>query len=246
MLGDPKKLKTRRGHGFLVSWTDRLRAEGDRASSLVDELLADDENVAAIRAALRRPSASVEELAEWFQTGLASGGLALLRTRRRAPALRSPHEAEAHEQWERGRRGGAAEERPVENASTFVSVEVVDERGDRPVGGELRFSLNGAFSTHDASESVDRREIHPASSAGAGCLDLRFAESEPDGRPVSPPPETIPKDVVSFEVRTTDAQAVPVSYRLRRGESEISSAAERSGRVAVEGLEGAVELLLEL
>lgn len=50
VLGDPTRLRTRRGHGFLCSWKDKLRFQGrEDALALVERLLDDPTNVAALR-----------------------------------------------------------------------------------------------------------------------------------------------------------------------------------------------------
>lgn len=95
MLSDPKRLRTPRGHGYLVSWKHRLRTNSEpAAAALVERLLEDESNVASLRAALGRPGASLEELAEWLVTGLAAGSLNLLKTRVNPPVLDAPPETD--------------------------------------------------------------------------------------------------------------------------------------------------------
>ena len=91
MLSDPKRLKTARGYGILVSWKHKLRVESDAAAQdLARRLLDDPHNVAEIRAALGRPEASLEELEEWLATGLAAKSLVALKTRPRLPVFDPP------------------------------------------------------------------------------------------------------------------------------------------------------------
>ena len=74
MLSDPKKLRTHRGFGYLVSWLDRFRgldAEGSRA--FAQRLLDDPRNVEAVRTSLGRPEAPADEILEWLSTALAAG-----------------------------------------------------------------------------------------------------------------------------------------------------------------------------
>ena len=93
MLSDPKRLRTRGGHGYLVSWKHRLRTNYEpAAAAVVERLLEDDGNVESLRGALGRPDASLDDLAEWLITGLASGALNLLKTRVNPPVLDAPPE----------------------------------------------------------------------------------------------------------------------------------------------------------
>lgn len=95
MLSDPKRLKTPGGHGYLVSWKHRLRTRSEAsAAAVVERLLGDPHNVEALRAGIGRPNATMDELAEWLVTGLASGGLNLLKTRVNPPIFDSPQETD--------------------------------------------------------------------------------------------------------------------------------------------------------
>lgn len=95
MLSDPKRLRTRRGHGYLVSWKHRLRTSTEpAAAAIVERLLEDEANVESLRAAVGRPEASLDDLAEWLVTGLASGSLNLLKTRVNPPVLDAPPETD--------------------------------------------------------------------------------------------------------------------------------------------------------
>jgi len=95
VLSDPKRLRTRGGHGYLVSWKHRLRIHSEpQAAALVERILDDAANVEALRAGIGRPDATMEELAEWLVTGLNSGGLNLLKTRVKAPVFDSPPETD--------------------------------------------------------------------------------------------------------------------------------------------------------
>lgn len=75
MLGDPVKLRTPRGYGYLVSWRDKLRINNQaRAEDLVQRVLADPANVRSLLDGLGRPDAPLEELREWLCTGLGWAG----------------------------------------------------------------------------------------------------------------------------------------------------------------------------
>ncbi len=95
MLSDPKRLRTRGGHGYLVSWKHRLRITTEpAAAAIVERLLDDSQNVAALRSGIGRPEATMDELAEWLVTGLSSGALNLLKTRVAAPVFDRPAETD--------------------------------------------------------------------------------------------------------------------------------------------------------
>lgn len=65
MLSDPKRLRTRGGHGYLVSWKHRLRTQSEpAAAAIVERLLDDPANVAALQAGIGHPDATMDELAE--------------------------------------------------------------------------------------------------------------------------------------------------------------------------------------
>ncbi len=93
VLSDPKRLRTPGGYGYLVSWKHRLRVQGDeRAAAVVEKILADPANVESLRAGIGRPEATEEELAQWLVSGLAGGGLQLLKTKVQAPVMDRPPE----------------------------------------------------------------------------------------------------------------------------------------------------------
>lgn len=95
VLSDPKRLRTRGGYGYLVSWKHRLRLRTEpEAAALVERLLDEPGNVEALRAGIGRPEASLDELAEWLVTGLASGALNLLKTRVQPPVFDAPPETD--------------------------------------------------------------------------------------------------------------------------------------------------------
>lgn len=95
MLSDPKRLRTRSGHGYLVSWKHRLRTQTDAATAaIVARLLDDPANVASLRAGIGQTEATMDELARWLTTGLSSGALNLLKTRVTPPVLDTPPETD--------------------------------------------------------------------------------------------------------------------------------------------------------
>ena len=80
VLGDPKKLPTRRGYGYLVSWKDRVRIQTRaQAEGVADQLLDDPEGLAALRHQLGH-DVPAEALRAWLVAGLASDGMVLFFT----------------------------------------------------------------------------------------------------------------------------------------------------------------------
>jgi len=125
MLSDPKRLRTPGGYGYLVSWKHRFRIDNDaQAAELVERLLADPDNVEALRGSLGRPEASEEELAEWLGTGLAGGALQLLKTKVAPPVFDTPEVTPLRP---------CRPDRPKPNIErpTWISIEVIREDGAR-------------------------------------------------------------------------------------------------------------------
>ncbi len=245
MLGDPKKLKTRAGHGYLVSWKDRLRVEDD-AHALAKRILDDPHNVAALRQARGNPSATMDELAHWLSSGLAGGSFALLRTEAKPRALRTPPEVDLRNLI-RGDGIGADTTEP-EQTRTFVSVEVIDTAGQCPGAGELRFSLNGRFSTHLASEYVRRGELRPEAQAAAGCLDLDFRTSTSKSSRLTPPIEPAPTEnaTITFEVVSASGEPLDLGFRVTRHNAELVAGRTSKAAVQVPGPASHEPVQLEL
>ncbi|MBV1857518.1 MAG: hypothetical protein KUG77_03835 [Nannocystaceae bacterium] len=147
MLGDPKRLRTPGGYGYLVSWKHRFRLNNDaEAVQLVERVLADPHNVEALRAGLARPEATEEELAAWLITGLAGGGLQLLKTNVLPPLFDAPSVTPLRP------------DRPKPNVErpTWISLEVVREDGTpTPDLGVLITAPDG--SVRDARLDADSR-----------------------------------------------------------------------------------------
>lgn len=215
MLGDPKKLRTRLGHGYLLSWKDDLSRDGaSRPDGLVERLLADPDNVSSLRAHFGRPDMSKEELAEWLRSGLAGGGLALLRTRRSAPQLRAPPVHDIRD-VERPDSSSSSAEEAYEEAPTFVGVEVVDTLGNRPGDGELRLSLAGLSNAYAPYERVVQRPISSSAHVGAGCLHLDFHREPPTPPgPLPVAPEVEPSDG-SMKITVVDYEGQPIDGTIR-------------------------------
>ncbi|MEM6296328.1 MAG: OmpA family protein [Myxococcota bacterium] len=95
VLGDPKRLRTAGGHGFLISWKHLLRTQAEAdAAEMVKRLLDDPRNVDALREGLGRPEASTEDLAQWLLTGFTAGALQLLQTTAPARIFDRPEETD--------------------------------------------------------------------------------------------------------------------------------------------------------
>ena len=88
MLGNPKRLRTRTGTGFLVGRKHRIRTDSDEAARKVAQrLLADPRNIEALRSELGSPGASLDELESWLSAGLASNSFSVITTKPRPPVF---------------------------------------------------------------------------------------------------------------------------------------------------------------
>lgn len=169
MLSDPKKLKTRRGHGFLVSWKDKLRVGSEaEALALAKRLLEDDRNVEEFRRALGRPSAPEAELEEWLVTGLFGGGLAAIRTSPRVPLMDPPEVTDLSTLVRRN------EKNVVGPATTWFEVAVLDEHGRPLPDVGLTIEVGG---TREALRTDDRGTARH-SDAELSFARVRFSESK--------------------------------------------------------------------
>ena len=237
MLSDPKRLKTPGGHGYLVSWKHRLRTRSEAsAAAVVERLLGDPHNVEALRAGIGRPNATMDELAEWLVTGLASGGLNLLKTRVNPPIFDSPQETDLFDLL--------PPEEPKRDLDS-LTFEVVEQGGE---GVAVRFQVYAPSGDPAGSLPAGERrfvgELEPGADVEleleAIVLPLRpEVENEhpealgPDGVEPEPPDETptdgpapmggdpsthaptppgpTPQaDTASFEVRVVDELGEPV------------------------------------
>ena len=213
MLSDPKKLRTPRGFGYLVSWLDRFRgldAEGSRA--FAQRLLDDPRNIEAVRTGLGRPEASVDELLEWLSTALAAGSTVAVRTRRKSRTMDAPQETD----WRDMVTPDHGNDRVDTPETTWLELRIVDEVGE-PIP-DIPFRLaSGERGTSDARGVVRFDDV--ASSFGRALVDgattlvetLRERWSahreapwlEVEGRPhltVSGPAEPLPE--VALQAKT--------------------------------------------
>ena len=145
MLSDPKRLRTDRSYGYLVSWKHRLRIGSDaEAVELVERLFADPHNVGALRESLGRPEATEEEIAEWLVTGLAAGAFQLLKTKVKPPVFDTPEVTPLRPD----------DKKPIVERPTWISIEVVREDG-APIPG-LGITMTAPDgSTRDATLDAD-------------------------------------------------------------------------------------------
>lgn len=192
MLGDPKRLCTTGGHGYLVSWKHRLRTESEpAAAAIVERLLDDAANIEALRAGIGRPQATMDELAQWLVTGLASGALNLLKTRVTPPVFDAPPQTNLFDLL------------PPEEARReleSLTFEVVDQGGE---GVTVQYQVHAPSGDSSGSLPAGERrfegELEPDADVevelSAIVLPLRpNAEAEspsalgPDPEPERPPP----------------------------------------------------------
>lgn len=161
MLGDARRLRTRRSYGYLVSWKDRLRVgRDDQTAHLAERLLAEPGNLAALRTGLGRPEATEDELAAWLVTGLASGSLALLRTEPRPPVL---DEAEVTNLTDLV--PDPVVDPTPDDVRTRFEVQLVDLHGNPLAGVSTRLLHDGSHSLTTDDDGVVRFEEGTSRSA---------------------------------------------------------------------------------
>lgn len=153
MLSDPKKLRTRRGYGYLVSWRDRMRCEGaQEAEALAEQVLDEPGNLEAIRSALGRPEASREEVAEWLVGALAAGSMVPIRTQRKPPVLDAPPEVDLRDLI------GPTPDPQAPQPTTWLEVRLVDEVGEALRGIAVRIRAGEERVVETDGEGVARFE----------------------------------------------------------------------------------------
>lgn len=186
MLSDPKRLRTPGGHGYLVSWKHRLRTESEpAAAAIVERILDDPANIAALRAGIGRPEATMDELSQWLVTGLASGGLNLLTTRVTPPLLDAPPQTDLFDLL--------PPEEPKRELDS-LTFEVVDQGGEGiGVHYQVRAPSGDSSGSLPAGERRFEGELEPDADVevelSSIILPLR-PETEPEGPPpLGPDPE---------------------------------------------------------
>lgn len=190
MLSDPKRLRTPGGHGYLVSWKHRLRTGSEpETAALVERILDNPANVDALRGGIGRPTATMDELAEWLVTGLASGALNLLKTRVSPPVLDRPTETDLFDLL------------PPEEAKReleSLTFEVVDQQGE---GVAVSYQVSAPGGDPSGSLSGGERQFVGDLEQGADVevelsavvLPLR-ADEEQNPVPVGPDPQPTPAE----------------------------------------------------
>lgn len=153
VLSDPKKLRTRRGHGYLVSWRDRMRCEDvEAAEALAERLLDETGNLDALRGALGRPDASRDEVADWLAGALAAGSMVAVRTRRKPPVFDAPPEVDLRDLV-----GPTPDEQRPEE-TTWLEIRLVDEVGAALPGVAVRMRAGEETVVDTNGEGVARLE----------------------------------------------------------------------------------------
>ncbi len=162
MLSDPKKLRTRRGHGYLVSWHDRLRMRSEsQAASVVERILEDADNVAALRRGIGRPDASEDDLREWIISGLAGGGLNLLKTKLRPRVFDEPPRTNLFD---------LLPPEPVPDTAETLTFAVSDNERN---GVEARYAVTSpGESSSGVLAADDRRAVHNLDRSSEVTLEL--------------------------------------------------------------------------
>lgn len=184
MLGDPRKLKTRRGYGYLVSWRDSGRGlSREQARALAQRLLDEPGNYEALLAGTGR-QATREELLDWLAEELATGALRCVRTKRAPPVLDEPPVQDLQDLIVPT---GPTEDRPQRS---FIDLEIVGESGVPVRAGHAE--LGEAHARITSEPIIQEGQIYADFAAGptgalAKLTELRWwAEA--------PPPKPGPRD----------------------------------------------------
>ena len=155
MLSDPKKLRTSRGYGFLVSWRDRIRnLDETKAAALTQRILDDPRNLGALREALGRPAASREDIAEWLSGALTADTTVALRTGRKPPVFDTPDETDLRDFVG----PDADEDDPRPSPTTWLELRLVDEVGDPLPGVPVRIRAGDETTVNTDAQGVARLE----------------------------------------------------------------------------------------
>lgn len=221
MLSDPRRLRTAQATGFLVSWRDKFRIETeDEARALVARILDDPENVAALRASLGADASDLE-LEEWLVTGLAGGGLTLVRTKRQPPTLDPPKVVDLVDLVDDARLND-------DLRTHEVSFELVDRNG-KPLQASYTIGLDGSpfrrgYLSPDGAVRIDQLGANTTGKALLTGVNLVTGDA---GENLQDPPALPPRGehFISFEVSRADGSELKGSYRLFQTGSEVGTGA---------------------
>lgn len=242
MLSDPKRLKTRRSYGYLVSWKHRLRVETEaRARDLAQRILADPHNVEQIRQGLGRPSATVEELEEWLASGLAAKSLVALRTKPRLPVFDPPQVTNLTDLLP------APAPEPAREVRSWIAVQAVDSKG-RPLpflGIDVTDHGATEVSTRGDEQARARLDDLPSDALHTVTLrcDARSATTVPDAVDQAPLPPGV-HEQCWMKVELVDRKGRPLKHLLpsvegvlaqpKRGNSFLAAGLDESDAWSVE------------
>lgn len=197
MLGDPKLLRTPRGHGYLVGRKHHLIVKDDaQAAQIVRRLLDDPHNVAALRSGLAKPQASEEELAAWLHSGLVGGGLHLFKTGVTPPVLDAPRVTDLVPPLVPATE--ITDNKPSQEDTAFVELVVVNETGEPLVHG--RAALEHPDGSLLVSDEITWSPLHRALETRPTHVDGQLTRLRWWGTHTpTPPPESKDPIIVSFE-----------------------------------------------
>ena len=239
VLGDPKRLKTASGHGYLVSWKHRLRGESDAdARELAKRLLADPHNVEQLRHGLGRPLASLEELEEWLASGLAAKALVALKTKPRVPVFDPPEVTDLADLLP------AETPEPKREVRSWIAVQAVDSKG-RPLpflGVEVTDHAATEVSTRGDEQARTRLDALPSDEPHTVTVrwNAEPATTATDEVPLSPgvqEPCWMKVELVDRKGRSVkhlqpSVQGVPA--QPKRGSAFLAAGLDESGAWSVE------------
>jgi len=221
MLSDPKKLRTRQGHGYLVGRRDRLRVGSEQqARKMARRLMDEPGNEGALRSALGAGAGtSRDEIEEWLATALAAGSMQLLRTKRKPRPLDTPKTTDLVDLLPDG-------EPFSDHVGThWVSFELVD-RSETPLRANFTLTVDGGpvrrgYLPEDGKYRHTGLEDGSASSVALSDFSITAGRHGPSGDNTIPAvpsvgPDTPPDGAhfVSFAVQDAAGNPVPVRFGL--------------------------------
>lgn len=231
MLSDAKRLKTRDGYGYLVSWKDKLRVESEaQASELAKRILADAYNVEQIRQGLGRPTATLDELEEWLASGLAAKALVALRTKPRPRVF--------DEQRVTNLMDLLPPEEPPEPAvqTGYIDIRLTEHDGT-PAPDEPYRIVTPDFEEIRGSLDTEGHAHHdPVARSVCRVSFPNIDQGDWQMRPGPPQPKPPFLDVIVTDEEGTPVAGAPWELELPGGVNE-SGIADASGRIFIPNLE---------
>ena len=221
MLSEPRKLRTKRGYGYLVGRRDRLRVDSEhQAREMARRLMDGPGNEETLRAGYGiGAGTSRDEIEEWLATALAAGSMQPVRTKRKPRPLDTPKITDLVDLITDG-------EQFSDHVGThWISFELVD-RSEKPLRASFTVTVNGGpvrrgYLPEDGKYRHTGLEDGSASSVTLTDFSIsggRHGRRGGDTIPVAPPvgPRTLPGEAhyISFEVQDASGKPIPIRFGL--------------------------------